>query len=442
MIREIAKELLKWSKDAKPLPTIVRGARQVGKSHTIREFGENHFDNFIEINLETDPKYLACFEASDIEQVLETIVLLTNQKIVLGKTLLFIDEIQESVKALSLLRSFYEKKPGLHIIAAGSLLEFVLKSQKISIPVGRVQYLFMQPMSFYEYLDASGNSNKKEFIQQLNHKSKINEAVHQELLKQLQTYFILGGMPQAVYSYLEHKDILIALQMHHSIINTYQDDFGKYSKLASANILKKLLYKVPKTISHKFKYVSVDSDFKAREIKAALELAIDANLIYKIKRTSGAGAPLEAEASEDHFKLLFLDIGLMQSLLGLDKEIATSFDIDSIASGALAEQFVGQELLMSLEFYRRKNLYYWEKSGAKDSAEIDYLQNISGLIYPIEVKAGKRGKLKSMHSFMQKYKPSLGLRLYGGKIDYEDALLSLPLYACRELHRIVSGIED
>ena len=151
-------------------------------------------------------------------------------------------------------------------------------------------------------------------------------------------------------------------------------------------------------------------------------MAIDANLIYKIKRTSGAGAPLEAEASEDHFKLLFLDIGLMQSLLGLDKEIATSFDIDSIASGALAEQFVGQELLMSLELYRRKNLYYWEKSGAKDSAEIDYLQNISGLIYPIEVKAGKRGKLKSMHSFMQKYKPSLGLRLYGGKIDYEDAL--------------------
>lgn len=440
MYRFAENKLKEWKEEESPIPLLIRGARQIGKSFIVDKFGHENFKNFVTINFEEDPSAKSLFESLNPENILEAIYLKTKQKIETGNSLLFLDEVQLCPNAIKSLRFFHEKMPGLHVIGAGSLLDFLLKSGEISVPVGRVQYFFMQPLSFLEYLYAASEPQLVQYIQNYNIENEINTAIHEELLEHIKKYMLVGGMPKVLNKYFENNDIVKALEIQNSIINSYKDDFGKYAKLSHKNYLEKLFYRIPKQLSKKFRFVRIDSDLKSRDLNQALDLLISAGVMHKIKSTSGIGVPLEAEASEKDFKMLYLDIGLVQCILGLDEEIIESADFHSIAAGALAEQFVGQEILAEPNFYREKKLYYWEKSGRSDSAEVDYLLNIKGKVIPVEVKAGLTGKLRSLKSFMDKYKPALAVRISQKKPYLEDGILSLPFYLCSEVKRLVKSV--
>ena len=440
MYRSIEQELVNWSKKSKPLPIIVRGARQVGKSFSIRKFGLENFKNFIEINFETMPDFLDCFKSTNIDEICTSLEIKTLKKISIKNTLIFIDEIQESAIALRSLRSFYENKPGLHVIAAGSLLEFMLKKEEISIPVGRVHYLFMRPMSFYEFLLAKGAEIKLDYIKNISLKKPINPAIHNDLLKDLKEFLLCGGMPLVIYKYLE-KGILEAFKIQKSLINTYKDDFGKYAKISHHHYLEQTFMKSSKYIGSKFKYSNIDREIKSRELKQALNLLVSAGVINKVVRSSGAGLPFEAEASDKDFKLIHLDVGLLQNILGMNEEIFSSKDFHSIAAGAITEQFAGQEILNARDFCTNDSLYYWERSGSSQSAEVDYLVNAGSEIIPVEVKSGKRGKLRSLLSFMQQYKSRIGIKFSQETLAQDEDILSIPLYAIAEYKRFVKEVK-
>ena len=436
MQRNIEKELIHWSKESKPLPIIVRGARQVGKSFTIRKFGQENFKNFIEINFETMPEFLDCFKTTNVDEICTALEIKTLKKISAENTLIFIDEIQESPIALRSLRSFYENKKGLHVIAAGSLLEFLLKKEEISIPVGRIHYLFMRPMSFYEFLLAKGAKIKLDYIKNLNLKTPVSTSIHKDLLKDLRDFLLCGGMPLVVYKYL-NRGILEAFKIQKSLINTYKDDFGKYSKISHHAYLEQVFMKSSKYIGSKFKYSNVNQDVKSRDLKNALELLCLAGVIHKVIRTSGAGLPFETEASDKDFKVIHLDVGLVQNILGMNEEIALGEDFHSIAAGAITEQFAGQEILNAKDFYTNDSLYYWERSGSNQSAEVDYLVNVGSRVVPVEVKSGKRGKLRSLLSFMKQYESPIGIKFSQEALYSDKDILSIPLYAIAEYRRLV-----
>lgn len=442
MYRFIQKELENWRSKKQALPILLRGARQVGKSFIVKDFARNNFEYFCEINFERDEQVKTYFDSLDLKNIIFKLSSFTNTRIVPGKTLVFLDEIQQCPKAILALRYFHEEMPGLNLIAAGSLVDFALKSGEYSVPVGRVQYLFMNPMSFAEFLLASKKENYLDYINKLSLKSPTDPVMHECILEELRKYMLLGGMPAVVNDYLTNNDLLGAFNRQSSILLSYKDDFAKYAKDHQYKYLQSVLLKAPQLIGSKFKYSHIDPDYKSVDIKAALNLLARANLINLVARTSGAGLPFGAEASDKHFKAVFLDIGLVQKLLGANNEIIDAEDFHSIAEGAFAEQFVGQELLAYMNPYDEKKLYFWEREDKANAAEIDYLYALGAAIYPIEVKAGKIGKLKSLRIFMEKFKKPLGIRISQRDLSLEDRILSVPLYAISNLNKLIreSGI--
>ena len=437
MYRFVEEDLKLWKKKKKPLPILLRGARQVGKSFTVRKFAKNNFDNFCEINFERDEKAKLYFENLDVKNIILKLSSFTNTKISKGKTLLFLDEIQQCPKAILALRYFYEDMPGLHVIGAGSLVDFALKSGEYAVPVGRVQYFFMAPMSFSEFLLAANKKAYLDYINNLSFEQKDDSVMHERLLEEFRMYMLLGGMPAVLEDYFTNQDLLEAFNRQSSILLSYKDDFSKYSKHHQYKYLQSVLLKTPRLIGSKLKYSQIDSDYKSADIKEALILLSRANLIHLVPRTSGAGLPLGAEASDKHFKAIFLDIGLIQKLLSLNNEIINASDFHSIATGALTEQFVGQELLSYINPYDEKKLYFWEREDKSNAAEIDYLHVCDGKIYPIEVKAAKAGRLKSLRIFMETFKSPFGLRISQRELSFEDGILSVPLYAVSNLDRLI-----
>ncbi len=443
MYRFIESELLQWSKDPEPLPILLRGARQVGKTHTVVNFAKQNFENYIHINLETDKDFIADFKTLDPHRIINKIYALKNIKVETAKTLIFIDEIQECPEAIVSLRYFYEQKPGLHVIAAGSLLDFTLNSADISMPVGRIQYLFMQPMNFMEFLLACGNKGLSDYIKQLDLCKPTDLSIHLRLLEELKTYMMLGGMPGVLARYLKHnKTFPEAFKYQDSIINTYQDDFKKYGKKSEQKYLLKTFQAVPGLVGRKLKYSSIDRDYKAINLRNAVELLIEANLIHLVKATNPQSKPLAVLASDKDFKPIFLDLGLMQKIFGLDLELVYSGDWHSSAAGGIAEQLVGQELLSYSDCYKPRHLYYWYRDRGSAKAEIDFLININNQAIPIEVKSGSNGHLKSLKQCMAEYKLNLGIKCSEEDLAYEHSILSVPLYAVSELRRLVIGLNQ
>lgn len=439
MYRLVEKELCQWQKKPHPHPLLLRGARQVGKSYIVEKFAKEKFKNFVMINFEFQPHLKKIFDTLDPQKIIEKINSEYTTNINPGETLLFLDEIQECPQAILALRYFYEKIPGLHVIGAGSLLDFTLRSGDFSVPVGRVHYLFLGPLSFKEYLMARDKQALLEYLGSLDLDLEPDDFYHQSLIEELRNYSLLGGMPEVVNTFIQGEDLSQIVKTLSAIVVNYRDDFGKYASRAKHKHLERLLYEVPKSISHKFKYVNIDPEAQSRDLKEAFDLLINAGVMYKVKRTNGQGLPFEAGASEKHFKALFLDIGLMQNILGIKKEIMGAENFISVASGALAEQFVGQELLAYQEFYLPKSIYYWarEQSG---SAEVDYMLSHGSEQIPVEVKAGLTGRLRSLRYFIEHYQCPFGLRFSQKKeVYFEDKVLSLPLYAVCELERIISA---
>ncbi|WP_194847082.1 ATP-binding protein [Candidatus Neptunochlamydia vexilliferae] len=437
MFRYIEKELEEWRKKKEHLPLILRGARQIGKSYIIEKFGKKAFDSVVVIDFEFQPEFCECFETLDPKKILNRLELISEKKIIPEKTLLFLDEIQECPKAIMALRYFKEKMPKLHVIGAGSLLEFVLGEEDFSFPVGRVQFLFMGPLSFSEFLLNTGNERLVEFLGEVEIKEGVPGEVHKKLLEELRLYLALGGMPAVVQKYLKTNSLIECRRVQLSILQAYQNDFGKYASKGEHRHLQLLFEKAPKVVATHFKYVNVSADVKSREIKVALEQLCYAGLLTRVYATAASGFPLSAQIKENRFKILFLDIGLLHTAHRVDINELWQEDLLQIHSGRLAEQFVGQELLNLRDFYESPQLFFWKREQKGSSAEVDYLLTSKSSVIPLEVKAGATGRLRSMHQFMEKKGSPLGVKVSMAPLSRDGNILSVPLYMVDQIHRLV-----
>ncbi|MCP5504344.1 MAG: ATP-binding protein [Chlamydiales bacterium] len=425
MKRFVNQRLMEWKKSGHRKPLILRGARQVGKTHAVRTLGKS-FEGFIEINFEYEQEYTKIFEKNlDPERILREISLLRKATIKPGKTLLFFDEIQACPKAIIGLRYFYEKMPDLHVIAAGSLLEFA--HELVGIPVGRVQSLYVHPMTYLEFLIADGHTSLAQEILQGN---PLADVIHHQALRYLGEYLALGGMPEVIQRWIEEKDPLKCTEIQSTLLETYQQDFQKYAKKSQLKYLSLLFETIPRQLGEKFKYSKV-GEYRKRELEPSLDLLLTASIFHKVIHTSAQGVPIGAEASPEKFKLLFIDVGLTQALLGLD--LAAWFiepEVELINKGKLVEAFVGQELLAYFETYTKKGLYYWQRDTRGSSAEVDYVIQKGNHILPLEVKSGKTMKLKSLHAFLKTHASSIkGLKVSIDPCYQSKQIDSIPLYA-------------
>lgn len=438
MRRNIEAELLKWKKDTNRCPLLVRGARQVGKSFIIEQFGKNNFNNLFTINFELQPQYKKCFESLDPESILNKIQLLSGQKIDRVNTLLFLDEIQECPAAIMAMRYFKEKHPEIFLIGAGSLLEFALAQQDFRMPVGRITFLFLYPLSFGEFLSAINQEPLRQYLAEVTLAKKIDEDIHQKLLEILRIYLVVGGMPGVIKQYLQDKDILNTQHIQASLLQTYQSDFSKYSRTAQIKYLQKSFLGVPRLLGQQIKYVNIDTESRAKDLRHAIELLVLAGAIHMVQATKATGLPLGAETLDNRFKLLFLDVGLAQNLCGLNSQIGFKEDFLLINRGAIAEQYVGQELLANSDCYQKTGLYYWSRENKSSMAEVDYVLNIGNKIYPLEIKAGSTGRMKSIQLFLAEKSVRLGVRISQKEFGLEKNILSLPLYMIEQLPRIIT----
>jgi len=398
MQRNITQKLLEWKSAINRKPMIVRGARQVGKSYSIRDFGANYFEGNIHvINLENRPDWHSVFEKNiDPARIIAELEILINKRIQIGKDLVFFDEIQECPKAILALRYFYEQIPELHVIAAGSLLEFALKD--ISFPVGRVQLLNMYPMNFYEFLQASGKTLLAEIIDKK--PGKLADNIHQLLKDELRKYFFIGGMPECVKVYAETNSMAEVFTIQSDLINTFRQDFSKYALYSDKRCINTVLSSVAQQVGTQIKYSRLAEGFTNPTIKKAFELLETARLFKKVIAANPSGMPLGAGVNDKLFKVIMLDIGLFSNLSGLN--VAKEFlqtDLLSIFRGALAEQFVGQELISA----GHDDLFYWSRQAKSSNAEVDFLIETNAEIVPVEVKSGPSGSLKSLHILFNSY---------------------------------------
>lgn len=398
MERHITLKLINWKVSSNRKPLIVRGARQVGKSFSITEFGRTNFEGITHvINFEKRLDWHAVFDLNlDATRIKNELEINLGRRIVPGKDLLFFDEIQECPNAIASLRYFYEQIPELHVIAAGSLLEFVLGS--IPFPVGRVQLIEMHPMSFSEFLLASGNEPVLQLISQT--PSKLSENIHNFILGELKKYFFVGGMPECVKVYTETQSMNEVFEIQENLLATFRQDFLKYTPRVDVGCLNSVLANVPQKIGQQIKYASLAENYTNPTIKKAFDLLETARIFRKVRSASPAGLPLGASASDKKFKAVILDIGLLGSLMGISR--TTEFQksgLLSIFQGAMAEQFIGQEILAA----NNSELYYWAREAKSSNAEIDYLIEKQGGIIPVEVKSGKGGSLKSLHLLLETY---------------------------------------
>lgn len=435
MERYITKKLLNWQKDNSHQPLLIRGARQVGKTYIIEQFGKTHFKQLVSINFELEPELIECFTTLNPLEIIAKLSAIKGVTITPQETLLFLDEIQDCPNAIRALRYFKEKMPNLHVIAAGSLLEITLKNADFRLPVGRVESMYMYPATFQEYLAAT-NPNAYDAIKAATIKKPVDNAIHNYLIKQVKQFMILGGMPNVIRHYIEHQDLQRIQTLQSSILDNYRNDFGKYATETVITYIQKCFNKIPFLVGHQIKYKKIDSDIRSRELKEALTLLEDALLCKRIYATSAQGLPLHTNVNEKKFKLNFLDIGLVKRACQLDAALLMSDDVTLLNDGALAEQLVGQELLAYADNFEQHKQYFWTREN-QGQAEIDYLYVSGTDILPVEVKSGKTGRLRSLTYFMESQKSPIGLRVSQLPLTIERNILSVPFYMLGELSRLL-----
>lgn len=424
MKRLAEKQVLEWKDSSRRKPLIIRGARQVGKTWLVENFLAKQFDHFVKIDFEKRRDVHTHFESNLDPKTLLNYLELEAGRIIPGETLLFFDEIQACPRAIMALRYFYEQMPELHVVAAGSLLEFAFS--EISIPVGRVQYLYMHPMTFYEYLLAMGKEPMADYV--LKSQSDVAAEIQKKILSELQSYFFIGGMPECVKVYRDSSSMIETFKVQSEILDSYRDDFAKYKPKIDITCLDSVFLNVAKSIGDQLKYTRLNTAHSGQTNHKAFDLLAKAKIIHKIPACDPSGLPLGASANQKKFKAVMLDIGLLQRLCQVPVELELKQDnLLALYRGILAEQFVAQELLAK----NNAELFYWSRDVRSSSAEVDYLAVRNGLIYPVEVKSGAGGSLKSLHLMLEKYKNCPhGIALYSGiyKERPEQKLIFMPLY--------------
>lgn len=434
----IEEALADWKERGDRKPLLLRGARQIGKTFIVRKFGKEKFESFVEVNFEEMKEVKKAFEGDlTASLILRDLATRLNQPIIAGKTLLFLDEIQACPAALQSLRFFKEQVPDLHVIAAGSLLEFILGEDNFSFPVGRIENLHMYPLCFSEFLEAKGEHMALGWVKEATPQQPVGESTHLSLLRSIKEYFMVGGMPEAILAFGKNKIFEDLERIHHNLINTYENDLGKYPKSSQQKFMKLLFEAVPRLICQHFKYSKIQPHAQSRDYIESLEVLTRTGILHRVFANSASGLPLATQILEKKFKLLFIDIGLLPqpSLSILDSD-----DLTLVNGGDLAEQFVGQELIAYAKPYKRPELYYWEREKQGSEAEVDFLTEIKGQIIPIEVKAGKKGRLRSLYQYMEEKKAPFGLRISQAPLSFSQNVLSVPFYMIQEIPRLVGSL--
>jgi len=441
-----------WFEQNTHKPLVLRGARQVGKSTLIRLFAAQQGLELVELNFERNEEYAELFSSHDPKQTIASIRLMLNSDIKPGKSILFLDEIQAAPQILASLRYFYEEMPELHVAAAGSLLDFEMASPSFSMPVGRMSYLHLHPMNFTEFLHATGEKRLTEYLEAWQVGEDIPTPLHQKLIGLLRQCMAVGGMPEAIKTFRDTSDYRQCEIVKQDLLATFTDDFAKYARHQDQALIRLCFRKAPSFIGRKVKYSEISRDATTARIARSLDQLDMARVIHKVFRTSANGIPLAAEENRKFFKLLFLDIGLATTMFNVSWQVLKE-DVMLVHQGAMAEQWVGQELLSSLDSHQSPQLHYWARESRSSSAEVDYM--IEGVQpVPVEVKAGKSGTLKSLHLFLKEKPSDVSIRLNtdlpslmkgehiladGRKKTYQ--LLSLPLYMAGQVRRLIAPNE-
>ena len=431
--RKIDQELENWSSSKERKPLLLRGARQVGKTSAVHHLGER-FKYFaqVDFNERHDVHYLFDGQYSP-QEICHMLSVLLRIPIVAGETLLFFDEIQACPTAINRLRYFYEKYPELHLIAAGSLLEFALETIP-SYGVGRIRSIFMYPFSFEEYLWATGNEALSLMIGGASPDKPLPTPIHEQALRLLRIFMVIGGMPAVVARYCEDGNLLECQHTLSELVLSFRDDFAKYRDKVPSSRIDATFRSIAEQGLGKFVYNRVDTDATTAQIKAAVETLILAGLAYPVTHTSANGIPLGAEINEKYRRIILLDTGLLQRILNLDiSKILSTDDIQVVNRGAIAETFVGTELVKSCSCYNPCPLYCWHREKTGSNAEVDYVVQLGTRIFPIEVKSGSKGSMQSMQLYMEAKNTDKGIRTSLENFSSYNNILVYPLYAIRNI---------
>lgn len=451
MKRNILQHLIEWKNRNKRNPLIIRGARQVGKTYIIEEFAKHEFKNLLSINLEEKPELKKLFFDNNVTRIITELSILFNEEISYGNTLFFIDEIQTCPEAIQSLRYFKEKLPDLHVISAGSLLDHTLNEINLPMPVGRVEFMYMYPISFNEFLLAINQEKLISYISSFDFSQPFSEIIHNQISQFLRFYFFIGGMPAVVKSYSEDNKLTEIERIHNNILTSIQYDFAKYGTKKQQEYLLTVLKYCGQNPGRKIKYSNIDKDTRSTFLKETIHKLELSRIIHTVKHTNAQKVPLSTHSRNDVYKTIFLDIGFVNRFNQI--ELTELENLVTVNEGILAEQFVGQELLTQNHPWENPQLYYWSREEKSSNAEVDYLFQHKNQIYPLEVKAGKTGTLKSMQVFLYEKKLKTGIRfnmdlptignfktginIPNKKTELSWTLLSLPLYMVSELKRIL-----
>jgi len=455
MQRYAEDDLIRWFNKSRRKPLVIRGARQVGKSTLVRSFAAREGLDLHEINLERNRRLNNVFDEGVTEEVIRELAYACGSGSIRNeRSLLFLDEIQATPAAIPFLRYLYEDLPELAVIAAGSLLEFTLAKHNYSMPVGRIEYLFLGPMTFCEFLLARGEKHLSDLLSSFDD-SDLPSTAHERLLRHFRDYLFVGGMPEALLADCEGGTPRDVSDVHDSVIETYIDDFGKYARDSQLTRLQTVFTHVPRCAGRKVIYSKIDPHSQARELKLALDLLLKAGVILAAYHCDANGVPLRGEIDWRVRKLYFLDVGLLNHVSGSPhmsmEQLRTNRFINE---GVLAEQFVAQHVLFASRRNVTPELNYWLREGKTNNAEVDFLLVVDGRITPVEVKAGKAGSLKSLHHLMyakhlrEAVRLDLNLpstdrvdvrfRLGKGAEHVQYSLRSTPIYAAEHLPRLLA----
>lgn len=439
MQRDIEKDLKQWKSSPRRKPLILNGARQVGKTYSLLTFGRTEYDQVAYFNFEETPNLTEIFQGElNTNRILETLSVLCGFIIKANSHLIILDEIQLAPDAITALKYFSEKAPEFHIVTAGSLLGIHLSKPK-SFPVGKVNFLELYPLSFSEYLQAIGKQQLDQFLRSNTQLQPLPTIIHEELIHHLRHYFYIGGMPEAVYTFIETNDFHQVRVVQKEILRAYQIDFSKHPNHADIPKISRIWESIPTHLAKenkKFIFSRIRSGARAREYENALQWLMEGGLILKARNISKPNLPLSSYADSNIFKVYLLDTGILGTMSNLSAQVLTKgSSIFEEFKGSLTENYVAQQLVI----YSEKKLYYWTSA---QTAEVDFLHESEEAIFPIEVKAGLNTKSKSLQVYRSKYSASIAIRSNLRNLEFNGDVLNIPLYAINYLSHFLTLIES
>lgn len=434
MYRNKIEELKKWKNSLNRKPLIIRGARQVGKTWLMKEFGNKFYDKCAYINFDDNSRMDKLFDGDfDLERIIQGLKIESGVNIEPENTLIILDEIQETPKALKALKYFCENARQYHIISAGSLLGVAIH-EGTSFPVGKVDFLDLMPLSFFEFLEALGEDEILKLLEE--NDFKMIDVFNSKLKEYLKLYYYVGGMPEVVSAYTINKDLQEVRKIQKELLDAYEQDFSKHAPSNIVPRIRQLWNNIPTQLARKnkkFIYGLIKEGARAREYEIALSWLIDCGIVYQVNRINNCKIPLSAYQDFNAFKLYMLDVGLLAAMAGIDdKTLLNGNDIFEEFKGSLTEQYV----LCQLKQCTDLDVFYW--SSERGTAEVDFITQIDGKNVPIEVKANENLQAKSLKTFIQKYKTSTNVRTSMSKYRKEDWLINIPLYSIGNIKTITN----